>query len=108
MQSYSKEFRDEAISLSDEIGVKKTAMQLGMNYATLMDWRKKRKRMAERRRSDGAAKTVEEREVSKLKKANAILKDALGFFVLDRKRQGSRASLRTSFTRRRTDTASVL
>jgi len=48
MQSYSKEFRDEAISLSDEIGVKKTAMQLGMNYATLMDWRKKRKRMAER------------------------------------------------------------
>ena len=32
----------EAISLSDEIGSKKAARQLGINYATLIDWRKKR------------------------------------------------------------------
>ena len=43
MQRYSKEFREEAISLSDEIGPKKAAQQLGINYATLIDWRKKRK-----------------------------------------------------------------
>ena len=44
MQRYSKEFREEAISLSDEIGPKKAAQQLGINYATIIDWRKKRKK----------------------------------------------------------------
>ena len=33
MSSYSKEFKAEAIRLSDEIGVKKAAAQLGMRYA---------------------------------------------------------------------------
>lgn len=88
MQRYSREFREEAISLSDEIGPKKAAQQLGINYATLIDWRKKRKTKTEKEKSTAESKTVEElqKEIAELKKANDILKDALGFFALDRKK----------------------
>lgn len=88
MQRYNKEFREEAISLSDEIGPKKAAQQLGINYATLIDWRKKRKTKTEKQQSTAEPKTVEElqKEIAELKKANDILKDALGFFALDRKK----------------------
>lgn len=88
MQRYSKEFREEAISLSDEIGPKKAAQQLGINYATLIDWRKKRKTKDKKEKSTAEPKTVEElqKEIAELKKANDILKDALGFFALDRKK----------------------
>ncbi len=40
MSKYSKEFKEEALKLSDEIGVKKAALQLGLQYYTLADWRK--------------------------------------------------------------------
>jgi len=88
MQRYSKEFREEAIMLSDEIGPKKAAQQLGINYATLIDWRKKKKTKVEKQQIIGETKTVEElqKEIAELKKANEILKDALGFFALDRKK----------------------
>ena len=43
MSKYSKEFKEEALKLSDEIGVKKAALQLGLQYYTLADWRKARK-----------------------------------------------------------------
>ena len=43
MSKYSKEFKKEALKLSDEIGVKKAALQLGLQYYTLADWRKARK-----------------------------------------------------------------
>ena len=36
---YSKEFKEEALKLSDEIGLKKAAQQLGIQYYTLSDWR---------------------------------------------------------------------
>ena len=39
---YSKEFKEEALKLSDEIGLKKAAQQLGIQYYTLSDWRTKR------------------------------------------------------------------
>lgn len=44
---YSKEFKQEALKLSDEIGVKKAASQLGMQYYTIAEWRKKRKAAAQ-------------------------------------------------------------
>ena len=37
---YSKEFKEQAIKLSDEIGVKQACAQLGLVYGTLADWRK--------------------------------------------------------------------
>ena len=39
MTTYRKEFKEEAIRLSDEIGNKKAAAQLGIPYYTLADWR---------------------------------------------------------------------
>ena len=40
---YSKDFKEEALKLSDEVGVKKAAAQLGLPYYTLSDWRNKHK-----------------------------------------------------------------
>lgn len=42
--TYEKSFKEEAARLSDEIGVKKAAKQLGVPYYTLVDWRQDRKR----------------------------------------------------------------
>lgn len=91
MTKYSKEFKEEALKLSDEIGVKKAAAQLGLQYYTLADWRKDRKSIEKHTvvltDVDARAKIAElEREVSELRQANEILKDALGFFAKDRKR----------------------
>ena len=41
--TYEKSFKEEAVRLSDEIGVKKAAEQLGVPYYTLADWRQQRK-----------------------------------------------------------------
>lgn len=88
MQRYSKEIRKETISLSDEIGPKKAAQQLGINYATLIDWRKKRKTKEKKEKSTAEPKIVEElqKEIAELRKTNEILKDALVFFALDLKK----------------------
>ena len=40
MPTYSKEFKQEALRLSNEIGVKKAASWLGIPYFTLADWRR--------------------------------------------------------------------
>ncbi len=49
MTQYTKEFREQAILLSDEIGLKKAAEQLGVVYSTLVDWRKKRNTMRKKK-----------------------------------------------------------
>ena len=41
---YDKSFKDEAVKLSDEIGVKAAAAQLGIPYYTLSGWRNNRKK----------------------------------------------------------------
>lgn len=50
MSIYSKEFKEEAIRLSDEIGNKKAAAQLGIPYYTLADWRNSSKHKPRGRR----------------------------------------------------------
>ena len=44
---YDKEFKLQALELSDEIGVKAAAHQLGIKYYTLADWRRQRKARGE-------------------------------------------------------------
>ena len=89
---YSKEFKEEALKLSDEIGIKKAAQQLGIQYYTLSDWRSKRNAAEKAQKyqmSDEELKKRNlelERENAELRKANEILKDALGFFAKDRKK----------------------
>ncbi len=41
---YSKEFKEEALKLTDEIGIVATADKLRVVYNTLSNWRCKRKR----------------------------------------------------------------
>lgn len=91
MKKYDKEYKEETVKLSDEMGVKKAASQLGLQYYTLAEWRKKRK--AGTKFPDEATDTEQrarirelERECNELRQANEILKDALGFFAKDRKK----------------------
>ena len=90
--NYSKEFKDEALKLSDEIGIKKAAEQLGLKYNTLAEWRKNRKvKLSEPinqlSEAEARARIRElEKKNAELERANDILKDALGFFAGDRKK----------------------
>ena len=85
MKQYSKEFKEQALRLSDDIGSKKASEQLGINYGTLTGWRKIRKRnSSEKSMKDTSPLTERERKL--LKEANELLKDALGFFARDRKK----------------------
>ena len=87
---YTKEFKEEALKLTDEIGVRKAAEQLGLKYNTLTDWRKQRKEQQSQLQLSEAeqARRIREleQELAELKRANDILKDALGFFAKDRKK----------------------
>ena len=91
MSTYSEEFKEEAIRLSDEIGNKKAAAQLGIPYYTLADWRNhskhKPKKVPELSEEELRIRNRElERENAELREANNILKDALGFFSYFRKK----------------------
>ncbi len=91
--TYDKTFKEEAIKLSDEIGVKKSAEQLGIPYYTLAEWRQKRSKYGAqavvgsgKERIDPQRKRELEKENAELRRANEILKEALGFFAKDQKR----------------------
>lgn len=96
MNRYDKAFKEEAVRLSDEIGPRKAAEQLGVAYYTLQGWRKQRILHGDGAyigsghayaSADKTAREIElEKEVGELRRANDILKDALGFFAKDRKR----------------------
>ncbi|MEA5084546.1 MAG: transposase [Lachnospiraceae bacterium] len=96
MSTYDKQFKEEAVRLSDEIGVKKAAGQLGIPYYTLADWRSERKMHEEKayigsgHAHAASVKSSHEIELEceneELCRANEILKDALGFFAKDQKK----------------------
>ena len=90
MTKYSEEFKKEAIRLSDEIGNKKAAAQLGIPYYTLADWRNHSKHKPKEPELSEVEMKIRyrelERENAELRQANEILKDALGFFAKDRKK----------------------
>lgn len=95
MRKYDKGFKEKAVKLSDEVGFKQAAAQLGIAYYTLSGWRQKHKAYGNHAfvgsgiRRDAPLNENELRlmkENAELRKANEILKDALGFFVKDRKK----------------------
>jgi transposase len=96
-RKYDKQFKEEAVRLSNEIGVKRASEQLGLSYHTLSDWRGEKRRHKEQAfigsghtYADTTGKSARElqleRENMELHRANEILKDALGFFAKDRKK----------------------
>jgi len=97
IMKYDKSFKLEAISLSDEIGVKKATDQLGISYHTLYDWRKSHNRYNDQafigsgnkhKPTDEKDRRILEleRELRESQRANEILKEALGFFAASRKK----------------------
>ena len=95
--TYEKSFKEEAVRLSDEIGVKKAAEQLGVPYYTLADWRQQRKRFStqayvgsghKRMSADPKEQELYElrKENAELRRSNEILQEALGFFAKSRKK----------------------
>ena len=96
-RQYTKEFKDEAVKLSDEIGLTEAVSQLGIPYQTLSEWRKKRSRYGEHAHvGSGHSRLPEgktqheadlEKENAELKRVNKVLQEALGFFVETRKKQ---------------------
>lgn len=44
MNNYSKEFKTQALQLSDKIRARKTSEDLGISYGTVTDWRKSKNR----------------------------------------------------------------
>ena len=92
-RSYDKHFKEEALKLSDEIGAKKAADQLGIPYNTVTTWRGKRKKYGDQAFVGSGHKQLPaseqerlEKEVKELQRANDILQEALGFFVARRNR----------------------
>jgi transposase-like protein len=67
--TYSKEFKQQAIKLSDEIGTQKACEQLGLSYFTLGGWRKKenRKRIMDEKTAENITTPLTEREKKLLK-----------------------------------------
>ena len=94
---YDNSFKLEALKLSDEIGVRRAAEQLGIPHYTLADWRNIRKSVGEsafvgsgnrREPLDEKDRRIQEleNELRETKRANEILKDALGFFAESRRK----------------------
>ena len=97
MKRYDKQFKEEAVRLSKEIGTRQAAEQLGLSYHTLSGWRRGTREYGDNafvgsgkayESSQGmTAREMElQRENEELRRANEILKDALGFFAKDRKK----------------------
>jgi transposase len=71
---FSEEFKLEAVKLSDEVGAKKAALDLGIGFSTLNKWRSKLKE------TGTISKTMEvKKSYSDLEKENRKLKKELGY-----------------------------
>ena len=77
MVKYNKEFKEQALLLSDEIGVKKVAEQLGISYYTIADWRKVRSRKAKEERIASDKTPLNEREVAMQREIQELKKARL-------------------------------
>jgi transposase len=88
MAKYSKEFKRDALRLSEREGVKEASEKLGVPQKALYTWRREeRLERGEAPKGLRPGETPEqgfkrlEREVEELREANYILKKAMGFMV---------------------------
>jgi transposase len=92
---YDKSFKEEAVKLTQETSIKKAAQSLGISAYTLRNWVDRVKyrpdnpfigsghKYISEHDAESAALKKENRE---LKRANEILKEALGFFAKSQKK----------------------
>lgn len=97
MKRYDNQFKEEAVRLAQEIGTRRAAEQLGISYHTLSGWRRSKQTHGKHAfvgsgHAYGGTTALTQREAElqqendELRRANEILKDALGFFAKDRKK----------------------
>lgn len=95
MRVYDKQFKEEALKLSNEIGLKSTSDQLGVPVTTLSSWRASFKKHGNiafvgsgHQRIDPKTAEVRtlEKKIRELESANDILKKALAFFAESQKK----------------------
>lgn len=85
MKTYDKTFKEEAVKLSNDIGVAKAAEKLGIQATMLSVWRAQVKKHNEQAFIGAGHKREElsdlEKENRELRRSNEILKEALAFFA---------------------------
>lgn len=85
---WSKEFKEDALRLSEKEGVQSASEKLGISKRQIYDWRRER-RLATVRPPKGlkSGESLEvycdrlEKEIAEISEANTILKKAMGFLV---------------------------
>jgi len=94
-RSYDKCFKEEAVKLAKETNVSSTARSLGIHENTLRKWVKNTKERPDNPFIGSGRKYVSAHDAEKaalmkenreLKRANEILKEALGFFASSQKK----------------------
>ena len=95
MRVYDKQFKEEALKLSNEIGLRSASEQLGIPTTTLSSWRASFKKHGDiafvgsgHQRIDPKMAEVRalEKKIRELESANDILKKALAFFAESQKK----------------------
>lgn len=95
-REYEKSFKEEAVKLADETSASKAARDLGIAENTLRQWVTKAKKQPDNPYIGSGNKYISPQDAEKvslmkenreLKRANEILKEALGFFAEGWKKQ---------------------
>ena len=94
-KTYDKSFKEEAVKLAEETSIGRAAQSLGIHENTLRKWVRNFKERPDNPfigsgRKYIPAKDAEraalQKEIRELKRANEILKEALGFFAVSQKK----------------------
>jgi transposase len=95
---YTKEYKSEAIKLSEEIGSSEASKKLGVSDWTVRRWKKEAgtntkaenaessKRLATENRELQEKIKEMEKEIARIKKENEFLEDAASFFAASRQK----------------------
>lgn len=90
-KKYSKEAKERAIRLSDEIGIRDASKQLGYPYETVKSWRKSRSRKGLFTSESVYTFPLTEREKNllneniELRKLNELLQDVIRTLIANQK-----------------------
>lgn len=83
MRTYRQEFKEEAMALAREIGVRNASEKLSVSTKTLYGWLSAQAKMKTNGNEEGLTEKVRrlEKELNESRRANEILKKAMGFLA---------------------------
>jgi transposase len=83
-KTYTLEYKQQAVDLARQIGISKTARQLGVGVSSIHQWKKDLKQADSKQEFDKDSEIKRlKKENDELKKVNYILKRAAAFFSQD-------------------------